>query len=524
MTNLHEKIKSIDTSLTDQLDESKKDLSTNEKIRKYFIALGNYEKNKLKENESVSWQFIYTKIHNEIKKGTISIVKFKKEVESLSGDDAPLYVWDNDKNCYTDDLSVLKRNVLHAFHSPISEGNEKNIIHNLSVNADVIEENKNIIRFTDGYGLFENDNMTFTPFSEYNKKFCPIKETACRSFAWGNTDNPPQLFLDDGTPFNFDDWLMTTVAGNDEEIYKLMWQCLGCLTTWENSMMFLLHSDQNNTGKGTFLSLCENYVKGSPVSRVRLGYFEDEKQNRSLYQTRFCLGDEVPKNISITNKECAVIKTIINGEGFDTHMMYKGVRHVEPLSVIIQTCNDIPRFFDSSLLNGKRMRVIPFNHSYTGETEKPEIKRRILKDKDLLSYICHTVVKNKLFNLDLYALENPRKSIELLENIEKDSNPLTDWYEDFKETNEFCTYKRRRLYNLFKLYNPHSKMGERTFCKEFIKIAHDDGWKNSGDNKVYQKEQGGNSKGFYNDRLKAQGYTVNFDNNKNALNRTLKIP
>lgn len=220
--------------------------------------------------------------------------------------------------------------------------------------------------------------------------------------------------------FDFDDWL-AKIANNDSEVVTLLWQIMNEAINPNRTRkkMVLMVGDGNN-GKGTFQALLENLIGRSNISNLKPEQFGKEFYLGALEGKVCNIGDD------ISNKyldEVSDLMSIVSGDPVQVNR--KGLQPVEARFKLlcIFSGNDLPRARNKTTGWYRRLCIIPFKADFNGQAERPEIKDKFMKNKDLLEWVLYKV----LTTADFDKFIEPQAVKDLLEEYKEENDYILSY-------------------------------------------------------------------------------------------------
>lgn len=224
--------------------------------------------------------------------------------------------------------------------------------------------------------------------------------------------------------FDFDRWL-DTIADNDKEVVSLLWQVMNEAINPNRTRkkMVLMVGDGNN-GKGTFQALLENLIGRPNISNLKPDQFGKEFYLGALEGKVCNIGDD------ISNKyldEVSDLMSIASGDPVQVNK--KGLQPIEARFrlLCIFSGNELPRTRNKTTGWYRRLCIIPFNADFNGQTERPEIKDRYIKDKELLEWVLFRVLNMPDFD----KFVEPKVVQEMLAKYKNDNDYIRVWVESY---------------------------------------------------------------------------------------------
>ena len=259
-------------------------------------------------------------------------------------------------------------------------------------------------------------------------------------------------------------------CNNDKELRLLLEEMIGYCFLSDNRFhkTFILYGDGSN-GKSTFLKVLEALIGKQNYSNVPLQDLDKEYMMAQLYNKQVNLGDDIP-NTSI--KDTSHLKKLTSGEMMMARHLYGSPFQFQPYCKLIFTSNPMVRFNDQSHGLYRRICYIPFNNSFSKDSEEYEaIFEEKLLSEEALSYLFRVAMqglKRLTWNdgftepkvvkeLELKFLHfNNHSVVEFVEDNDVEGKTVDNAYAHY--TN-WCLMTRKKLESKDSFGKTLSKMG-----------------------------------------------------------------
>lgn len=404
------------------------------------------------------------------------------------GSNARLATYDVENGIYTYDYSLLR--IYISFVAPkFGKSAADTVIYHLKnmvgVNS-VVKPFNNPEQIPVGNGIYEPKTHTLFPFRP--TKFLTSKIKTCLPYrdSKGNLtikraikpvlveEIKPHSIIDfHGNRWEFNSWLKT-IANNDEEIYKLLWQVISVACNANKQMgkaIFLLGSASGNNGKGTFQTLIQNLVGEDNYAMKKINQFQKRFALEDLVGKSVVIGDDNPTNVVIEDK--SDFNSIVTNDSVSIEPKGEPQYTAKLNLTVIQSCNAMPRFSDDGGVY-RRMIIVPFNADFNGQKENKAIKTYYLADRAVLQYVLYHALD--LGNFERYLI--PKAAENALQKYEHTNNPVSSFVDDVFENNGDCTGLKEierlpmdYMYGVWKSYakeNSYKDVGRNTFNQRVL--------------------------------------------------------
>lgn len=404
------------------------------------------------------------------------------------GDNARIATYDVEQGIYTYNVSRLR--IYISYVAPkFNKAKADNVIYHLT---NKIGEQPAVKVFRDpkmipvGNGIYNPSEHVLYPYAP--NKF--IVNKIQTSLPWKQYDgtltikrvthpvNVPEVKSPiinnlDGTKWDFDSWL-ATIANQDKEIVKLLWQVLAvtCNASRQtDKAIFLLGKSEGNNGKGTFQTLVENLVGETNYATLKISQFSGRFSLENIVGKSVVIGDDNPTNVIIHDK--SNFNSIVTNDPVTIEPKGEKSFTAKLNITTIQSCNALPRFADDGGVY-RRMIVVPFNADFNGQKENKAIKQRYLANRTVLQYVLYKALENGDFE-DYFI---PKAAKRALEKYEHTNNPVYSFIDDVWKSYDGHDGLDRierlpidYLYNVWKNYqrdNGYHEIGKNTFNQKVL--------------------------------------------------------
>jgi P4 family phage/plasmid primase-like protien len=268
---------------------------------------------------------------------------------------------------------------------------------------------------------------------------------------------------------------------DNEEMTESLLSCLSCALYGENiNEKFFVWTGNGRNGKGTietiFKNVLGNYYHALNPSQLTSFQKEADKPQPELAKLRFTRGIVSSEPEESETFKISVIKKWTGRDPLTARTLNKEPFTFNPQFTPYILCNTIPVLSDMDGGIAERLRVIPFNFSFTGEEGKPlaenqkmadiKIKEKIRDDKykyGLLHLLIETWHK---YEGKFYECEAIKKAT--LQYFEE-QNTLKAW---FFENYKIDEIGRTSANDVFLHYQKINKfIGHKKFGSELKKIC-----------------------------------------------------
>ena len=245
-----------------------------------------------------------------------------------------------------------------------------------------------------------------------------------------------------------------------------------CLTGSVREEKFLIWLGESGAnGKGvlsrTLSALLRDYAAALPRTALVLRKFDDGNAHtaalNALAGARFAISEELPQNVTL---DSALLKTLTGGDMQTLRRLREEFKDVEPTAKINMSSNFIPKFenVDDGGIE-RRLLVMPFNETFTGDRADPHLKEKLLAPDNLRGLLKILVAEAGAWYKDGLIISDA------MTNATRENLYANDFLSDFLE--EFCEVgtgkgkmpRRVLLDKLYEKYPQARRFNERDLCK-----------------------------------------------------------
>lgn len=313
----------------------------------------------------------------------------------------------------------------------------------------MISENPNYVPLENGIWDYEKRELIdFSPDIVLTKK-SPVR--------FNPNAQDVSITMPDGVVFTTE-WFFDSLT-DDEDVKKLLFEIIGAglrpYHPWNRTI--IPYNNSGNNGKGTYCSLLEN-IYGS-TSALSFSQFARPELLECLITSNAVICHE--NSVKNFNSNAEAIKACITGDKITINRKYEKPLSFRYRGLIVECCNDLPKFQDTSESWYRRFLPIPFTKCFTG-AERKYIKEDYLKRPEVLEYL----VKKVLLDMpQYYSLSCPAACDELLEKYKKYNDTTRQFIADVITENDdlaWSFYPYEFLYDCYQSWmrkkNPGGKL------------------------------------------------------------------
>lgn len=280
------------------------------------------------------------------------------------------------------------------------------------------------------------------------------------------------------------DETFSAIAMGDAAVIANLWEMFGlCLYRGhEVSQMLLLQGDGAN-GKSTLLHMLKHMLGAGNWFSLSVQDLGEKFQLVPAMGKLALVGDDIASDF-VGGKACATMKKFVTGETVTDQYKCGPTFQFEPYATLIYSCNEIPRFADSSFGFERRVHPIPLTARFSPGDENfdPGLKFKLC-DEMCVEYAIVKSIEALKSCLERYGLTPNRLSDNMRSDILQESDPTLAYAKERKrEGYKFSGKKNSEVYGDYtqwcseKGYDP---VNLSTFSK---KLCSHEGLKSQGSN------------------------------------------
>lgn len=229
------------------------------------------------------------------------------------------------------------------------------------------------------------------------------------------------------------DKVFNDIALGDDAVIANFWEMFG-LSMYrghEVSRLILLQGAGAN-GKSTLLGMLKCMLGESNCFSLSVQDLGEKFQLVPAVGKLALVGDDIASD-GVGQKACAVMKKFVTGETVCDQHKGGATFQFEPYATLIYSCNETPRFADSSFGFERRIHPIPLSARFTPATEgyDPRLKDKLCKEECLEYAIVNSVEALKRC-LESLTLTPNKLSDEMKGDMLHDNDPVLFYIEERK--------------------------------------------------------------------------------------------
>ncbi len=345
---------------------------------------------------------------------TAKIVYKLLTVIKLDNEDGLLGVYNPESGIYETSEKFFHR-LIYWIEPTYSQARSKEVLFKLETLSEVKAQTTKPYLIPVANGIFNKKTQKLEPF---NPKHIFTSTIATKYNAQAK---PPNI-----KGWNIDKWF-SELMSNDNELVQLLWQIISASTngnySYRKGVWFV---GKGNDGKGTVQSLIMNLIGRENVASVKAEQFSERFALSQVVGKTCIIGDDSQVNYL---DNAGNYFSVITGDPVPIEVKGKTPTLALFNKLIIQSANFLPKFRNKSNGTYRRMLIVPFNKSYTTETDNWKIKDDYIKRHEVLEYVL-----KKALSLNFDRFIEPKATQELLEEFKISNDTVLAFVStDFQE-------------------------------------------------------------------------------------------
>lgn len=217
---------------------------------------------------------------------------------------------------------------------------------------------------------------------------------------------------------------------NDFELFTVICEFLGQALYRKNNIIqkcLIIKGDKGN-GKSKFLQVLTRFFGTENVSSLDLKQFEQRFGLFGLIGKMVNIGDDISGQYI---GESSNIKKVITSEMLPIEQKGKDLFNYKPYVTCIFSCNNMPRFDDSTKAIKRRLCILPFENTYSEENGNinPHIVEQ-MTTKENMSNLFNWSIWGLRRVLKNYVITKSEKITEAVEEFDRENDPIMTFIDD----------------------------------------------------------------------------------------------
>lgn len=252
----------------------------------------------------------------------------------------------------------------------------------------------------------------------------------------------PVIIAEDGYQWDVDSWIGSLAV--DDETNTLIWQVIAdtLQPSVSRNRSIWFYSESGNNGKGTIGQLIKNVLGVGNYASLAVADFRHEFLKTSLIGISANIADE--NDVDMYIDSVRDYKASITGDDININRKHEKPITLQFKGTNIQMMNGLPKTRDKSDSFYRRIILVPFIKSFTGNGQRPEIRDVYIARKDVLEYVLW-----KALHIQFSEFIIPDRSQLLLEDYRTMNNPVLQFWEEMADQFVWDLLPTQFVYDLY---------------------------------------------------------------------------
>lgn len=252
----------------------------------------------------------------------------------------------------------------------------------------------------------------------------------------------PVIIAEDGYQWDVDSWIESLAV--DDETNTLIWQVIAdtLQPSVSRNRSIWFYSESGNNGKGTIGQLIKNVLGVGNYASLAVADFRHEFLKTSLIGISANIADE--NDVDMYIDSVRDYKASITGDDININRKHEKPITLQFKGTNIQMMNGLPKTRDKSDSFYRRIILVPFIKSFTGNGQRPEIRDVYIARKDVLEYVLW-----KALHLQFTEFIIPDRSKLLLEDYRTMNNPVLQFWDEIADQFAWDLLPTQFVYDLY---------------------------------------------------------------------------
>ena len=318
------------------------------------------------------------------------------------------------RRCMIEDIE----RAIFRLHKDITTNELKEVLKKIQLGTEIKKENLSYIALNNG--IFNLDSLELEPHSK--DKITTV---------YMDIDYIDDMDIITGEPSDspIKNYIMELVQ-NDFELFTVICEFLGQALYRKNNIIqkcLIIKGDKSN-GKSKFLQILTKFFDTENVSTLDLKRFENRFDLFGIVGKMVNIGDDISGQYIGENSN---IKKVITSEMLPIEQKGKDLFNYKPYVTCIFSCNNMPRFDDSTKAIKRRLCILPFKNTYSSELGNinPNIVDEMTTKENMSNLFnwsiwgIRRVLRNKTLTIS-------QKAIDELEEYDRETDPIKTYIDE----------------------------------------------------------------------------------------------
>lgn len=237
----------------------------------------------------------------------------------------------------------------------------------------------------------------------------------------------------------------------DDSIFNLIEEIIGyCMLRENNFRRFFIIVGNKRNGKSIFLKVLSALIGTDNCSFIPLEQLDTRFINSLLINKLVNIGDDI-EDAKISHT--ATLKKLVSGDALTVERKGQQPISMNSYATLIFSANVVPDIKDATGAVKDRLIIIPFNNSFKGDNDKPNILDELITE-DNMQYLIYAGIDGLKRLQENKAFTIPECVKQMMEQYTITSDPIASFIESISE-DEIVMHPTVEVYQKYE-----------TFCKE----------------------------------------------------------
>ena len=341
--------------------------------------------------------------------------------------DRNLYYYDYDQGIYSQDKDEMEKLVLSVVPEMTNPKTRQNLLDTIFKmptdkvpivqNVIASDEGKNMLAV--GNGILNLETKQLTPYSP--------KVYVTSKIDTNYNENATEEPIYNGWSWSHN---LKVISDGDLDKLQLLWQvCKAAIigAYWLRQAVLLIDDGHGQTGKSTFEDALVGVVGKSNTAQLRLAEMSDETKLVDAVDKRLIVGDD--NDVYTIIKRYDYLNPVISSELIRVRNYYQKSQSTTLHTFVLQSCNGIPPFANSTQAFFNRLKMIQFNHRHNAEEIGDwRVKNDYIKRQDFREWLLWYVVNKVHLGI---SLVNTEENKDLIANAQNENDTIKNFVENW---------------------------------------------------------------------------------------------
>lgn len=231
----------------------------------------------------------------------------------------------------------------------------------------------------------------------------------------------------------------------DQALINIVQEFTGlCLIPETRFEKCLLLYGEGSNGKSTFIKILQHIFGRQNYSTISMTKLDSDFHRAGLVDKLVNICGELEiKEV----ESSAYFKSIVSGDNIDAAYKFKDVFSFRPFCRLIFACNELPRVKDRSHGFFRRLLIIPFNKTFSGENADKHLEQKLIDESNGI-FIWALQGLKRLFDQECFTHSDI--CVKEILHFEKSCNPVLEFLEHHCTISATSEIDKKDFYDHYK--------------------------------------------------------------------------